>query len=238
MVVMKSKSKLICSAVLALLFCNAVSSASLFYKMTSDQGDLGNPITGLVIGEKVNVHVWAWVDDEIAEPNNGLDTWQMDLDVDDTGIIQITKTGGIANINLIAPDPDLDWSGWDEDSVNNEGNPYFGATGEVREVAVTQEVPGAASYTGVGGYSEIFSFQIEAIGAGTATYTLTRFPGGSFFGMLTDGTEFDVDTTDQVFFDAAGSDHVFTVVPEPASLMIMTLLTGLAFRNRRIVYGK
>jgi hypothetical protein len=157
----------------------------------------------------------------------------MDMDVDNTGIIQITTTGSVANITLIAPDPDPVWSGWDEASVN------VGTTGEVREVVVTQEVPGAASYTGVGGYDEIFSFQIEAIGVGTATYTLKKnFEGGLFLGILADGTEFDVDTTDQVFFDAAGSAHVFTVVPEPTSLLIMTVMAGFVLRSRRIDSGK
>jgi hypothetical protein len=239
-VVMNSKLKLICFATLVLLFFNAVSFADLLFKMTSEEGNLGHPITGLVIGEKVNVHVWAWVNDAIAEPDNGLDTWQMDMDVDNTGVIQITKTGGVANIDLIAPDPDPLWSGWDEASVNNEGSPYFGATGEVREVVVTQDVVSAPSYTGVGGYSEIFSFQIEAIGVGTATYTLKKnFPGGLFLGMLADGTEFDYDIDPgSVYFDATVSEHVFTVVPEPASLLIMAFITGLALRNRRIDSGR
>jgi hypothetical protein len=235
MVVMNSKSKLICFATLVLLSFNAVSSAGLSFKMTSEQGDLGDSITGLVIGEKVNVHVFAWVDDVRAEPDNGLDTWQMDMDVDNTGVIQITKTGDVANINLIAPDPDTYWSGWDDDSVNNEGSPYFGATGEVREVTVIQNTPGTPSYTGVGGYSEIFSFQIEAIGLGTATYTLKKnFPEGLFLGILVNDIEFDYDINpDSVYFDAAGSEHVFTVVPEPASLLIMAFMAGLALRSRK-----
>lgn len=234
MVVMNSKLKLICFAALVLLFFNAVSSANLLFQMTSEEGDLGHPITGLVVGEKVNVHVWAWVNDSRAEPNNGLDTWQMDMDVDNTGVIQITKTSGVANINLIAPDPDPLWSGWDEASVN------LGTTGEVREVVVTQKVVGAPSYTGVGGYSEIFSLQIEAIGVGTATYTLKKnFPGGLFLGILADDTEFDYDKDPgSVYFDATGSEHVFTVVPEPASLLIMAFITGLALRSRRIDSGK
>lgn len=236
----KSKLRLVCFAVLALHFFNAVSFAGLVFKMTADQGDLGHPITALGVGEKVNVHVWAWVDDAIAEPDNGLDTWQMDLDVDNTGVIQITKTSGVANIILIAPDPDPDWSGWDEDSVNNEGDPYFGATGEVREVVVTQEVVGAPSYTGVGGYSEIFSFQIEALEVGTTTYTLKKnFPDGLFLGILADGTEFDYDIDpESVYFDAPSSDNVFTVVPEPGSLLIMTLMAGFALKSRKIGFGR
>jgi hypothetical protein len=237
---MNSRLKLICFVAFALHLFNAVSFAELIFKMTADQGDLGHPITALEIGEKVNVHVWAWVNDAIAEPDNGLDTWQTDLDVDNTGVIQITKTGDIADITLIAPDPDMDWSGWDELSVNNEGDPYFGATGEVREVVVIQKNVGAASYTGVGGYSEIFSFQIEALGAGTATYTLKKnFPGGLFLGILADGTEFDYDANPaSVYFDAPSSDNVFTVVPEPGSLLIMAFMAGFALRSRKLDSGR
>ncbi len=226
---MNSKLKIICVVALSILFFNAVSSAAIVFKMTCDVGDLGHPITGLEIGEKVNLHVWAWVDDSRADTYNGLDTWQMDMDVDNTGVIQITKTGGVANITLIAPDPDLDYSGWDEASVN------LGTTGEVREVTVIQKVIGAPSYTGVGGYSEIFSLQIEALSVGTATYTLKKnFPSGLFLGILADGTEFDYDVNpSSVYFNATGSEHVFTVVPEPGSLLIMTFMAGFALRSRK-----
>lgn len=236
---MSSKLKFICFVALAVHFCSVVSSAALSFKMTCDKGDRGHLITGLEIGEKVNVHVWAWVNDSRAEPNNGLDTWQMDMDVDNTGVIKITKTGSVANITLIAPDPDPGWSGWDEASVNNEGTPYFGATGEVREVVVIQNAVGAPSYTGVGGYSEIFSLQIEALGAGTATYTLKKFTDGLFLGILADGTEFDYDDDpSSVYFDATVSEHVFTVVPEPGSLLIMAFMAGFALRSHKFGSGR
>ncbi len=230
---MNSRLKLICFAVLALHFFNTISFAELIFKMTADQGDLGHPITALEIGEKVNVHVWAWVNDVIAEPNNGLDTWQMDLDVDNTGVIQITKTGDVADITLIAPDPDMEWSGWDESSVNSP------ITGEAREVVVTQQITGAPSYTGVSEYSEIFSFQVEAIGVGTAIYTLKDDGGELFLGILADGTEFDYNIDpDSVYFDAPSSDNVFTVVPEPGSLLIMAFMAGFALRSRKPGFGR
>ena len=184
--------------------------------------------TELLIGETTTVYVQAWVDSVYGTTGNGLDTWQMDLGVDTSGVIGITETGGDADIFLTAPDPDPMWSDWA--SVNTP------VTGEASEIAVSQVVLGASSATGVGGYSEIFSFQIEGLAEGTATYSIMD-DGGGLFAYLAGDEWFEngahVDIDGGVYFDALGSDNVFTVVPEPCSLMIMSGLSLIAFRRRR-----
>ncbi len=194
--------------VLSVLFVNSVSAGELHFKMTA-------PKTTLAIDEEITVTVSAWIDDPIAIPDNGLDTWQLDLSVDNTGIVEITKTANPkGDITLLAPDPDMDYSSWDETSVN------LPITGEVRSVAVIQEEIGAPSYTGVGDYSDIFTFKIKAIGEGTAAYTICADGGGGFFAYLADSTYYE---GSGIIFDAGSSNRAFTVVPEPASMTVFAL---------------
>jgi hypothetical protein len=205
-------------AVLIVLSVNSASAGTRHFKMTA-------PKTTLTIGEETTVTVSAWVNDSIAEPNNGLDTWQLDLSVNTTGVIEITKnTDPDGDITLLAPDPDMGYSGWDEISVN------LPITGEVRSVAVAQEVIGYPSYTGVGDYSDIFKFKLKAIAPGTATYTICDDGGGGFFAYLTDDTYYAGST---IIFDAGASNNVFTVVPEPVSLAVFAFAAFLAVLRKK-----
>lgn len=195
------------------IFIQSANAGVLYFKMTA-------PKTTLEVGEEVTVSVFAWIDDSVASSDNGLDTWQLDLSVSGTGIVEITQTGGVADISLLAPSPlDTYWSGWNTSSVNSP------ATGEVREVVATQLVYGTPSLVGVGGYTEIFTFNIKALSAGTITYTICDDGGGLFYGELVDGTEYDNDVAaGSVVFDTENSDMTFTVqIPEPASMALFAL---------------
>ncbi len=201
--------------VFLMVFINSVSAGEVHFKMTA-------PKTTLAIGEEVLVTVSAWVDDPVALPDNGLDTWQLDLSVDNTGIIEITKTGADADITLLAPDPDMDWSGWNEASVNSP------TTGEVRGVGVVQQEIGAPSLTGVGGYSDIFTFNIKGLAEGTAVYTICDDTGGGFLAYLADNTLY---MGSSIIFDE-GSSNTFTVVPEPVTFTLFAL-AGIAASFRK-----
>ena len=202
------------SLVLIVLFVNSAFAGELHFKMTA-------PKTTLNVDEEVTVTVSAYINDSVALPANGLDTWQLDLSVNNSGIIGITKTGSNANITLLAPNPDMSYSGWDGASVNSP------ITGEVRSVGVVQKVIGAPSYTGVGGYSDIFTFKIKALALGTATYTICNDGGGGFFAFLADSTYYE---GSNIIFDAGISNNTFTVIsaPEPASLVLFALAGILA----------
>ncbi len=216
-------SILVC--VFAVSICGAADE-QIKFKMTVSPGTgytvLGDEVQ-LSIGSLVTVDVWAWVDSDYGTAGNGLDSWQLDMDVDTSGIIGITETGGVADISPTAPAPFF-FSGWA--SVNSP------VTGEAGGVSVTQS--DTTSDTGIGGYSEIFSFQIEGLAEGTATYTVMD-DGGGLLAFLSDDTWFedDISADGGVYFDALGSDNVFTVVPEPCSLMIMSGLSVIALRRRR-----
>jgi len=208
-----------------------LTSPVLVFKMTADD-------TTLLPGQTTTAHVWAWIYDQAGaeQPDNGLDTWQLDLSVDNTGVINIT------DINLLAPDPDFSFSGWDAASLNNP------VTGEVREVAVVQKVIGAASLTAVGvdndidnpaNYSEIFNFTIQADlspATSTAAYTIMDDGGTGWFGILADGTEFDTASGTAyggTYFYDAGSENVFTIVPEPGTLTMLVVMSAAALIRRR-----
>ncbi|MGA2914738.1 MAG: PEP-CTERM sorting domain-containing protein [Sedimentisphaerales bacterium] len=205
--------------VLVVLSISSASTGVLHFKMTA-------PKTTLDVNEEVTVTVSAWVDDPIALPNNGLDTWQLDLRVNNTGIIEITKNANpVGDITLLAPNPDFNYSGWDKTHVN------LPITGEVHSVAVVQQVVGAPSYTGVGDYSDIFTFKIKAIALGTATYTICDDGGGGFFAFLANNTYYE---GSNITFDAGISNNTFTVVtPEPASLTLFALAGILASIRRK-----
>jgi hypothetical protein len=235
MVVMNSKLKFIFFATLVLLFFNVVSSAdlvdpTLVFKMTADK-------TTLSPDEQTVVHLWAWIytPDGIEKPDNGLDTWQLDLSVDTTNVIEIVS------LNVLAPNPNPAYPPYNPASLNNP------ITGEVRRVAVIQLNVGAPSLTGVGiddnidnpaNYSEICNFTIQAIGAPStsAAYTIMNDGGGGWFGILADGAEFDnesITADGGTSFYASGSDHVFTIVPEPATVVLFAIASAFTLRRRK-----
>lgn len=189
--------------------------------------------TTISVGQPTLVTVSAWV--ENATEGNGLDTWQTDVNVDlaGDGVVAITTTGGLADIDILAPDPYEPIPRWDPASVNNP------VTGEVRDVSaiVATENLGNPSDIGVGAFTDLFSFTIIGLAPGEATFTLTKdWAGGGWFGFLVDSTLLDnTDVLGSVVFDAAESFNVITVqsVPEPTSALLLLTLSGLAWRRRK-----
>jgi hypothetical protein len=225
-----------------LLFClssisSALTSPTLVFKMTADD-------TTLTPGQQTTAHIWAWIytPTGIEKPNKGLDTWQLDLSVDNTNVIQIVS----GSIHTLAPSPR--YTGIPEYQLSSLNNPV---TGEVRSVTVVQNVPGAASTTGVGvdnnidnaaNYTEILQFTIQAMQtpqSSSATYTIMD-EGNGWFGILADDT-FNPTTFDNsdmsayggTYFYAAGSNNVITIVPEPASMFLFVSAAAFALRRRK-----
>jgi hypothetical protein len=201
--------------VLIMLSVNSASAGVLHFKMTAPQ-------TTLTVDEEVTVTVSVWVDDPNASSGNGLITWQTDLSVDNTGIVEITQNANPdGDIILLAPsDRDSTFSGWDEEGINSP------ITGEVQEVVAVQRIISNPSDVGVGGYTDIFTFNIKALAVGSATYTICNDSGddGLFYGALVDLTEYDNDVIPgSVVFDASSSNRTFTVIPEPCSLAVFAL---------------
>jgi hypothetical protein len=224
--------------ILILFFLSSISVAALdgptlVFKMTADD-------TTLLPGEQTNVHVWAWVytPDGIEKPNNGLDTWQFDLSLNNNNVISITS------LAVLAPNPNKSYPAYQASSLNNP------MTGEVRGVAATQLVVGAESLTGIGvdnnidnaaNYSEICRFIIKANVSGSvgasAAYTIMD-EGAGWFALLADGTEFDNSSLTRyggTYFYADGIQNVITIIPEPTSMVLLATAAVFALRRRKMV---
>jgi hypothetical protein len=225
-------SVLILFCLCSLSFAN-LTDPTLVFKMTADK-------TSLMPGETTNVYIWAWIYTPagIEKPNKGLDTWQLDLSVDNTSVISITS------LNVLAPNPNQAYPAYQVSSLNNP------VTGEVRQVAVSQVTTNAPSLIGVGAdndidnaanYSEICRFTVQAAQnplASSATYTIKNDGGSGWFGILANvaGTTFDNSDSSAyggTYFYATGSDHVFTIIPEPASMVLFITAAVFALRRRK-----
>jgi hypothetical protein len=218
MMVMNSKLKLTCFVVFVLLFFNAVSSADLVFQMTADKYTLTS-------GEEATISIWAKIEEEV-QPGYGLNAWQLDMVADTSGVVQAD-----ANL-LIAPTPIDDGSGWLSSNVDSTGNVYG--------LGVFTSGGSKLSDTGIGGFSLLAQVTIEAIGTAgqQVTYELTDYTGTTgFWGALRN----DTSGPSYVYPDNVqflSGNNVFTIVPEPTSLLLMTLSAGLALRGRRIGSGK
>jgi hypothetical protein len=218
MVMMNSKSKFICFATLVLLFFNAVSSANLVFQMTATKNTL-------VHGEQATISIWAHIEETVPS-GYGLNAWQLDMVTNTSGVVQVST-----DPLLIAPTPITTGPKWSSLNADSTGNVYG---------LGTYTSGPTASNTGIGGFSLLAQVTIEAIGTAgqQVTYALTDYTGTTgFWGALRN----DQGMPSYIYPDNVQflqGNNVFRIVPEPASLLIMTFLTGLALRNRRIDSGK
>ncbi|MBN1457166.1 MAG: PEP-CTERM sorting domain-containing protein [Sedimentisphaerales bacterium] len=186
-----------------IMFLSISCSAGLVIQMAADESTLE-------IGQTTVVHVSAWADDPVAAGTNGLVLWQMDFAVDNAGVV------GTSNFNIVAP-VDI----WDSSTSTNE------LTGEVSGYVLKDD--DTSSTVGVGGFTEIFTFEVTGLAAGTVEYSI----GSELLGDLVDFTPFDF-ASGTASFDTAGSSNIITVhTPEPASLTLFALMSGFVLRRRR-----
>jgi hypothetical protein len=215
---MNSKLKLICFAALAFHFFNAVSFADLLFQMSATKNTLA-------IGEEATISIWAYIEEELEE-GYGLNAWQLDMVVDTDSVVRVS-----ADPCLIAPTPKDPLSGWSSLNADSTGNVYgLGVFTEGRTY----------SDTGIGGFSLLAQITIEAIGAvgEQVTYELTDYTQTTgFWGALRD----DEMMPSYVYPDNVQflpGNNVFTVVPEPGSLLIMAFMAGFALRSRKLGFGR
>jgi hypothetical protein len=206
---MKKSTVMLCLAILVCL--SASSGAALVFKITSDDA-------ALTVNQTTTMHVWGWADDPKAIGTNGLVDWQLSMVVNNGGIVEITKSvNANGDITILDPSPLSTLSpNWTYSSVNAV------KTGQVSNVNALRD-PDTTSTTGIGAYAELFQFNIKAIGQGVVTYNIAN----GAFGDLVDGTPLDMS------FDSGGSSNILTVVPEPATLVILAGFGIAGFLTRR-----
>jgi len=205
---MKKKSVFACLSVFVLM--GGLSYANLLVKMTAEK-------TTLLQNEETTVTLHAWANFASATGQNGLNAWQLDVSVNLGGVVQVT------GVQLLAPTP---WSAADS-GYTSLNSPL---SGQIKYLhLVTQSLP-QNSTVGVGGYTPIASFNIKAIGQAGQSVAYSIPTGDDFLGILADGT-----TILNGVFDSANSQTVFTIVPEPSSLLILSGLAvvGMFRRSRK-----
>jgi len=215
-VMMKHKMVLFCLFISVLLCLNSISFANLLFKMTADKYTL-------TVGQEATIDIWAKA--EGATGLNGLDVWQLDMVVDTGNKVAVKTVGANAIITLIAPAPMYPLSGWT--SVNSL------LSGNVLGIRAYTLTTPQNSTTGVGNFSLLAEITIVALNEGTVTYNLISAGTTGFYGMLADSTYYDVGNAAPYAAVFQQGNNVFTVAPEPASIMIMTVMAGLALRSRR-----
>jgi len=191
------------------LLIGGLSYANLFVKMTAEK-------TNLLVDEEITVTLHAWADSATATGQNGLNSWQLDVLVNLGSVVEVT------GVQFLAPSP---WSNQDT-GYTSLNSPLAGQIKYLH--LMTQALP-QNSTAGVGGYTPVASFNIKAIGqlGQSVSYTIPK--GDDFLGILADG-----ETVLDGIFDSANSQTVFTIVPEPSSLLIFSGLGIIrVFRRSR-----
>lgn len=188
---------------LSLIVVCSVCRADLIMKIVADD-------TTLAVGQTTTLRVYGWAEEAAAD--NGLYDWGVSALVDSTGIVQ-------ANSAVILEPTPLD-------AGNSGYSLNLGATGNIDASGLIQ---GSAPVSNAGvGYSELFNFQIEGIGLGSVQYSLANILGDLFdFSAMYDSG------SGNVTFDAANSLGQISVVPEPASLLILSGLSVLSVLRRK-----
>lgn len=186
---------------LLMVFCN-VTSGDLLVKMESSKYSIG-------IGEEAVISIYGMA--EQATGMNGLNSWNLDMVVDEGGVVEVS------GVTRVAPLP------WDGGmplylSINN------GNSGDVTGLGIVTQQSPQDSDTGVGKYDKLAEITIVGLAAGEITYTLGDFDGMGFEGYLSDYTN------EPGYFLV--ENNVITVVPEPCTLVLMSIMAGIGLRRR------
>ncbi|HOK66282.1 MAG TPA: PEP-CTERM sorting domain-containing protein [Anaerohalosphaeraceae bacterium] len=198
-----------------LLFAFIFTSSSfgaLSFKMTADK-------TTLTVGQTTKVSLFAYAEE--AAGMNGLNSWQLSAFVSGTGMLKVVP----GSLNVIKP--------FAADVLTAGINSPSGA---IRDLSMTSVNAGIDSSLGVGGYQKIAEFTVEALGAGQVVYTLGD-GGGGFGGILRDYNPLNPATWGNMLggvFNEAESQRVFTIVPEPASLVLLGSMGLMVLKARRM----
>ncbi len=187
--------------------------AALTFKMNADK-------TTLALGDIASIEIFAYANDPLATGQNGVNSWQISLLVSGSGVVQVVDR----SIAVTAPFPnDFLTSG-----INSP-------SGSISDLAMNAKTIPVNSTLGVGGYTKIAEFQIVGVNVGQATYSIAD-GGLGFFGILRDYNPVNPGTWGNYLdgtFDAGASDHVFSIVPEPATFALLGGLGFFLLRSRK-----
>ncbi len=214
---MVKRVKLAVSIAFLVFSLYSTSCADLIFTMTADDYTLE-------VGQEATITIWAEITDTL-DPGNGLNSWQLDMVVDTGGVVEVSS-----DPVFVQPEPDfwdLSFSGWLSYNTDATGNVY--GLGAITDGPTDSDV-------GIS-FLALAEVTIEAIGTvgQQVEYQLAADPdgGNSFFGGLRDDTISPTYNIISGNLEFQSGNNVFTIVPEPGSLMIMSIMAGLAALKRR-----
>lgn len=201
----------------------AVASDATNFKMTADKTNLvlgGDPSDSVA-----TVQLWAYVNAGSAVDLNGINAWNLSVLPGTDGVVEVIES----SISLIAPTPlaGAPDTGYDSSNFGN---------GEILNLrAAVDAFGGMDSAAGVGDYSLIAEFQIQAAQVGTVSYEIGDYNFGGFQSILRDYNPLNGSGLYEGSFDLDASNSVFqvTAVPEPTSLLILSGLGMISYLRRK-----
>lgn len=172
--------------------------------------------TTLDVGQEAVIQILAKFDVD-PPAGNGVTFWELDMILEDPaedGVVGIKMNEDDPVIDIFLPDQSVITSG-----LLSPNDPVTGAGEDLGIFSIPH-----FSNVAIGGYSLLAEVTIVALAEGTVDYELGNFSvGGNDNGS---GAELSG------YFNEDGSDTVFTVVPEPASLLLLAGM-GMLARVRR-----
>ncbi|MEJ5259612.1 MAG: PEP-CTERM sorting domain-containing protein [Anaerohalosphaeraceae bacterium] len=171
----------------------------------------------MTIGETTLVTLFAYAEE--ASGLNGLNSWQLSAFASGTGTLKVVA----GSVNVVRPfAADVLWT-----SIN-------APMGTIRNLSMTSIAAGVDSALGVGGYHKIAEFAVEAVEVGQVVFSLGD-GGAGYGGLLRDYSPVNPMSWNNMLggvFNAAESQRVFTIVPEPGSLLLLGSMGLMVFRAR------
>lgn len=227
---MKRKVFFVFLVISFLPFFNVVSSANIIFKMQATKSTL-------TLNETAVFGLYASIEEETTGLN-GINLWQLDMIVNTKDVITVT------NIEMLEPYPlDDDYFPYylhlNKDPLNT-ANSFSG-----NMLGLGSGMDGAFddSPAGVGGFTLMANITIQAVGLGTTTYDIVDTGRTGVYAYLADASLYDIVQANPwsiKFYDKTAStgNNIFTVVPEPSSLILLASMAGMALYRRRVGVGK
>jgi len=207
-------------SLLLLFSLNGESFANAVFKLTASQNTLG-------VSDTAVIGLWANIEEQ-SSGLNGINVWQLDMRVDVDDVISVT------DVQVLQPAP-LDPMLPEYGSINStfDGN-VLGIGGGVMSAPQDSSV-------GVGGFTLLANITVQAIGVGQTTYSLNGDTAGfyvwlrDYFAMGDPQSDYNASYASPykaVFEPTPDNAHVFTVVPEPGTFILLGCM-ALAASSRR-----
>ena len=201
---------------LLLFFSNGVLLANVEFKIDATDYAIG-------VGDETTISIYARVVGGGA--GNGIISWGLDLVPTVAGVVTVTGS------NLLEPSPVEPFSASNGIMNLDPSDALF--DGALLSIAAsTLEITHDA---GIGDFTKLAEVTVEGKATGDFTYNLQAWDTTGFYAYTADFTEYNIGNAGPYSIDFLSGNNDFTVTPEPCSLTILAILTGMVVRKRRMI---